>query len=201
MVLSNTMLIPSYAVGAKLLGIPHYWMVHEFLEETTTSSRFLLAIAGPSGLIGRPSESGDLQFTSKLRRRCSRLDPSMKHVRASTRSSTPWKPARRRSGNRVILMRASCSSVGSLQSKDATVVAVEAVAIARKAGVDIELALIGGGNQKLVRELARRLGGHRGPRESSRTDPTMLDATGPPPMSASSAANAMRRSASSPWRR
>ncbi len=36
--------------------------------------------------------------------------------------------------------------------------AVEAVAIARKAGVDIELTLVGAGNQKPLRKLARRLG-------------------------------------------
>ena len=37
-------------------------------------------------------------------------------------------------------------------------IAVEAVAIARKAGVDIELTLVGGGNQTPLRELAQRLG-------------------------------------------
>lgn len=36
--------------------------------------------------------------------------------------------------------------------------AVEAVAIARQAGVDIELALIGAGDDKPIREVARRLG-------------------------------------------
>ena len=36
--------------------------------------------------------------------------------------------------------------------------AVEAVAVARKAGVDIELTLVGAGNQKPLRKLARRLG-------------------------------------------
>ena len=47
MVLSNAMLIPSHAIAAKLLGIPHYWLVHE-LEETTTSFGSCWAIAGPS---------------------------------------------------------------------------------------------------------------------------------------------------------
>jgi glycosyltransferase involved in cell wall biosynthesis len=36
--------------------------------------------------------------------------------------------------------------------------AVEAVAIARRAGVDIELTLVGSGNQKALRKLAQRLG-------------------------------------------
>ena len=46
MVLSNTMVIPSHAIAAKLLGIPHYWMVHEFGTETIFG--FCWATAGPS---------------------------------------------------------------------------------------------------------------------------------------------------------
>ena len=30
LVLTNTMVIPAHAIAAKLLGIPHYWMVREF---------------------------------------------------------------------------------------------------------------------------------------------------------------------------
>ena len=48
--------------------------------------------------------------------------------------------------------------VGRFAESKGQRLAVEAVAIARKAGVDIELTLVGGGNQKPFRELARRLG-------------------------------------------
>ena len=48
-------------------------------------------------------------------------------------------------------------SVVSAQNKGQHL-AVEAVAIARKAGVDIELTLVGAGDHEPVRELARRLG-------------------------------------------
>ncbi len=88
--------------------------------------------------------------------------------------------------------------VGRFAQSKGQHLAVEAIAIARKAGVDIELALIGGGNHKPVRKLAQRLGVED--LVNFTDQPTMSDATGPPPMSASSAANA-RRSASSPWRR
>ncbi len=47
MVLSNTMLIPSHAIAAKLLGIPHYWLVHEFGRDDHQLGS-CWAIAGPS---------------------------------------------------------------------------------------------------------------------------------------------------------
>ena len=48
--------------------------------------------------------------------------------------------------------------VGYLSHAKGQHLAVEAIAIARKAGVDIELTLVGSGNQKPFRKLAQRLG-------------------------------------------
>jgi glycosyltransferase involved in cell wall biosynthesis len=48
--------------------------------------------------------------------------------------------------------------VGYLSQAKGQHLAVEAVAIARKRGVDIELTLVGGGNQTPLRTLAQRLG-------------------------------------------
>ncbi|MCV7093470.1 glycosyltransferase [Mycobacterium interjectum] len=56
MVLSNTMVIPSHAVAAKLLGIPHYWMVHEFGRDDHWF-RFLFGDRRTIRLIGRLSEA------------------------------------------------------------------------------------------------------------------------------------------------
>ena len=56
MVLTNTMIIPSHAVAAKLLGIPHYWMVREFGRDDHRL-RFLLGYRRTIRLIGQLSES------------------------------------------------------------------------------------------------------------------------------------------------
>ena len=47
LVLTNTMVIPAHAIAAKLLGIPHYWMVREF-GKADHQLQFLLGITGPS---------------------------------------------------------------------------------------------------------------------------------------------------------
>ena len=56
MVLTNTMVIPAHAIAAKLLGIPHYWMVREFGRDDH-QLRFLLGYRRTIRLIGRLSES------------------------------------------------------------------------------------------------------------------------------------------------
>ena len=56
MVLTNTMVIPAHAIAAKLLGIPHYWMVREFGRDDHRL-RFLLGYRRTIRLIGQLSES------------------------------------------------------------------------------------------------------------------------------------------------
>ena len=152
MVLTNTMLIPSHAVAAKLLGIPHYWMVHEFGTDDHRL-RFLLGYRRTIRLIGQLSESV-ICNSQAVEKALLALDPKMRtYVVYPVIDAPPGTPPERLPGEpmRVVL-------VGRFAQSKGQHVAVEAVAIARKTGVDIELALIGGGDHKPVRELARRLG-------------------------------------------
>ena len=56
MVLTNTMVIPAHAIAAKLLGIPHYWLVREFGRDDHRLW-FLLGYRRTIRLIGQLSES------------------------------------------------------------------------------------------------------------------------------------------------
>jgi len=152
MVLSNTMLIPSHAIAAKLLGIPHYWLVHEFGRDDHQLG-FLLGYGRTVRLIGRLSESV-ICNSQAVEKALLAVDPKMRtRVVYPVIDAPPGAPPERQSGEpmRVVL-------VGRFAQSKGQHVAVEAVAIARKAGVDVELALVGGGNHKPVRELARSLG-------------------------------------------
>ena len=152
MVLSNTMLIPSHAIAAKLLGIPHYWLVHEFGRDDHQLG-FLLGYRRTVRLIGRLSESV-ICNSQAVEKALLAVDPKMRtRVVYPVIDAPPGTPPERHPGEpmRVVL-------VGRFAQSKGQHVAVEAVAIARKAGVDIELALVGGGNHKPVRELARSRG-------------------------------------------
>ena len=152
MVLSNTMLIPSHAIAAKLLGIPHYWLVHEFGRDDHQLG-FLLGYRRTVRLIGRLSESV-ICNSQAVEKALLAVDPTMRtRVVYPVIDAPPGTPPERHPGEpmRAVL-------VGRFAQSKGQHVAVEAVAIARKAGVDIELALVGGGNHKPVRELARSLG-------------------------------------------
>jgi glycosyltransferase involved in cell wall biosynthesis len=152
MVLSNTMLIPSHAIAAKLLGIPHYWLVHEFGRDDH-HLRFLLGYRRTVRLIGQLSESV-ICNSQAVEKALLAADPKIRtRVIYPVIDALGGTPPERDSCEpmRVVL-------VGRFAQSKGQHVAVEAVAIARKSGVDIELALVGGGNHKPVRELARRLG-------------------------------------------
>jgi glycosyltransferase involved in cell wall biosynthesis len=152
MVLSNTMIIPSHAVAAKLLGIPHYWMVHEFGRDDH-GFQFLLGYRRSVRLIGRLSESV-ICNSQAVEKSLLAVDPTIRTCVVHPVIDAPaGTPPERHSGEpmRAVL-------VGRLAQSKGQHLAVEAVAIARQAGVDIDLALVGTGNQKPIRELARRLG-------------------------------------------
>ena len=153
MVLTNTMVIPSHAIAAKLLGIPHYWIVREFGRDDH-QLRFLLGYRRTIRLISQLSESV-ICNSQAVEKAMLALDPTMRTYVRSTRSSTPHS-ARRRSGTRA--SPCGLCLVGRFAQSKGQHLAVEAVAIARKAGVDIELTLVGAGDQKPLRKLARRLG-------------------------------------------
>jgi glycosyltransferase involved in cell wall biosynthesis len=151
MVLSNTMVIPSHAVAAKLLGIPHYWLVHEF-GRADHWFRFALGERRTIRLIGRLSESV-ICNSQAVEKALLAQEPHMKtHVIYPVVDTPLGKPPERHPGEpmRAVL-------VGHFFQSKGQHVAVEAVAIARTAGVEIELVLVGPGDHKPVEKLARRL--------------------------------------------
>ena len=152
MVLTNTMGIPSHALAAKLLGIPHYWMVCEFGKHDH-QLRFFLGYRRTVRAIGRLSNTV-ICSSQAVERSLLAVDPTMKTcVLYPAIDAALTTPPQRRPGEpmRVVL-------VGRFSQSKGQQLAVEAVALARKAGVGIELAVVGAGDQEPVRELARRLG-------------------------------------------
>jgi len=152
MVISNTMTIPSHAIAAKLLGIPHYWMVLEFGRDDHRL-QFLLGYRRTIRMINQLSESV-ICISQAIEKAMLAQDPTMRTCQLYPVVDNPvGTPPERQPGER---MRAVLA--GRLAESKGQHLAIEAVAIARKAGVDIELALVGDGNEKVLRQLARRLG-------------------------------------------
>jgi glycosyltransferase involved in cell wall biosynthesis len=152
MVLTNTMTIPSHAFAAKVLGIPHYWVVREFGRDDHRLL-FLVGYRRTIRLIRQLSESV-ICNSQAVEKSLLALEPEMKTYVSYPIVDTPLRtPPKRRPGEQ---MRAVL--VGVFAQSKGQHLAMEAIAVARKAGVDIELALIGAGNHKPLRKLARRLG-------------------------------------------
>ena len=152
MVLTNTMVIPAHAIAAKLLGIPHFWMVREFGRDDH-QLQFLLGHHRTIRLIGRLSEAV-ICNSHAVEQALLAVDPNMTTYAVYPVVDTPLgTPPKRHPGEPI-----RAALVGYLSQGKGQHLAVEAVAIARKAGVDIELTLVGAGNQKPLRTLARRLG-------------------------------------------
>jgi glycosyltransferase involved in cell wall biosynthesis len=145
---------PSFAIAARLMRLPHVWMVQEF-GKRDHDLQFLLGYKRTIRLIARLS---DIVIC------CSRaVEDSLLIVAPKIRSRTiyygmlgpqlPFRPRTRDESLRVALLGRFSESKG--QS-----VAVEATAIARKQGADIELTLVGPGDpeslskvQRLAREI------------------------------------------------
>jgi glycosyltransferase involved in cell wall biosynthesis len=151
-VITNTMVIPSYAVAAKLLGIPHYWMVDEFGKEDHRFT-FLLGYRRTIGLIGRLSESV-ICISRAVEKALVTVAPTMKtRVLYPAIEDAPGTPVERQDGEvmRTVL-------VGRFKESKGQHLAIAAIAAAREAGVDMELTLIGPGDRRPAYEAARRLG-------------------------------------------
>ncbi|WP_163754909.1 glycosyltransferase [Mycobacterium botniense] len=152
MVLSNTMIIPSHAIAAKLLGIPHYWMVHEFGRDDHRL-RFLLGYRRTIRLIGWLSEAV-ICNSQAVEKALLAIDPEMRtHVVYPVIDAPPGTPPERHPGEPL-----KVALVGRFAPTKGQHLAVRAIALARNAGVDIDLTLVGAGNHKPIRALARRLG-------------------------------------------
>jgi glycosyltransferase involved in cell wall biosynthesis len=151
-VLTNTMTIPSHAIAAKLLGIPHYWMVREFGKDDHRLW-FLLGHHRTVRLIDRLSESV-ICNSHAVEQALLAITPTMKTSVVHPVVDTPLgTPSERRPGDRLRAVL-----VGYFSQAKGQRLAIEAIAVARNSGIDIELTLIGSGGHKPLRKLARRLG-------------------------------------------
>ncbi|BBX09187.1 glycosyl transferase [Mycolicibacterium aichiense] len=151
-VVTNTMTIPSHAIAAKILGIPHYWMVDEFGRDDH-GLWFLYGYARTVRMIGRLSHTA-ICISQAVEEAVLGIDPTMNTVVFYPAVDTPLgTPPERHPDERMRTVLA-----GYLSHAKGQRLAIEAVAIARQAGVDIELSLIGTGNQQPFHALAQRLG-------------------------------------------
>lgn len=152
MVLTNTMTIPSHAIAARILGIQHHWVVREFGRDDH-QLWFLFGYRNTVRMVGRLSDSV-ICNSHAVERAMLALDPSMTtHVIYPVVDTPLGTPPKRQPGERLRAVL-----VGYLSAAKGQDVAIEAVAIARRAGVDIELTLVGAGSPQTLRNLARRLG-------------------------------------------
>lgn len=152
MVLTNTMTIPSHAIAAKLLGIPHHWMVIEFGRDDHRLW-FLFGYQRTIHMIKRLSASV-ICNSHAVERNLLMTEPEMTTSVVYPAVESPKGTASERMpGER---MRAVL--VGYLSRAKGQRLAIEAVALARKSGVEIELSLVGAGMQRPLRRLARQLG-------------------------------------------
>ncbi|SBS75564.1 Glycosyl transferase group 1 [uncultured Mycobacterium sp.] len=151
-VLSNTMTIPSHAIAARLLGIPHYWVVREFGRDDHRLW-FLFGYRRTVRMIGRLSNAV-ICNSHAVEKAMLAIDPTMTtHVLYPVVDTPLCAPPQRQPGEAMRVVLAGYLSVAKGQD-----LAVEAVAIAREAGADIELTLIGAGSHQPLLRLARRLG-------------------------------------------
>lgn len=152
MVLSNTMTIPSHAIAAKLLGIPHYWIVREFGRDDHRLW-FLFGYRRTVRMIGRLSETAVCNSRA-VEQAMLAVAPSMTTRVLYPVVDTPLRtPPQRHPGERMRAVLVGYFSLAKGQH-----LAIEAISHARNAGVDIELTLVGTGRHKPLHLLARRLG-------------------------------------------
>jgi glycosyltransferase involved in cell wall biosynthesis len=152
MVVTNTMTVPSHAVAAKILGIPHHWMVREFGRDDH-GLWFLFGYRRTVRMVGWLSESV-ICNSHAVERAMLALDPTMKtHVLYPVVDTELGVPPQRQPGERLRTVL-----VGYFSEAKGQNLAIEAIAIARKSGVEIELTLIGTGSHQPLHSLAQRLG-------------------------------------------
>lgn len=152
MVLTNTMTIPSHAIAAKILRIPHYWIVREFGRDDH-QLWFLFGYRRTVRMVARLSNVA-ICNSHAVEQAMLALAPAMKtRVLYPVVDTELGTPPQRQPGER---MRAIL--VGYFSDAKGQNLAIEAIAIARKAGADIELTLIGTGSHQPLHALAEQLG-------------------------------------------
>lgn len=151
-VLTNTMTVPSHAIAAKILGIPHYWMVREFGRDDHRLW-FLFGYRTTVRLVGWLSESV-ICNSHAVEQTMRALNPTMTtHVLYPVVDTPLGTPPQRHPHERMRTIL-----VGYFSEAKGQHLAIEAVAIARNAGIHIELTLVGAGSHEPLRRLAQRLG-------------------------------------------
>lgn len=152
MVLTNTMTIPSHAIAAKILRIPHHWVVREFGRDDH-QIWFLFGYRRTVRLVGRLSDSV-ICNSHAVEQALLALDPTMNtrvlYPAVDTELGTP---PQRQPGERMRVIL-----VGYFSEAKGQNLAIEAIAAARKAGIDIELTLVGAGSHQPLHNLAQRMG-------------------------------------------
>jgi len=152
MVLTNTMTIPSHAIAAKILRVPHYWIVREFGRDDH-QLWFLFGYRRTIRMVGWLSDLA-ICNSHAVEQAMLALDPTMKtKVLYPVVDTELGAPRQRQPDER---MRAIL--VGYFSEAKGQNLAIEAVAIARRAGVEIELTLVGTGSHQPLRSFAERLG-------------------------------------------
>ncbi len=151
MVLTNTMTIPSHAIAAKMLGIPHHWVVREFGRDDH-QLWFLFGYRNTVRMVGWLSDSV-ICNSHAVEQAMRALDPTMKtHVIYPVVDTPLGTSPQRQPGERMRTVL-----VGYFSAAKGQDLAIEAIAIARQAGVDIELTLVGAGSAQPLRALAKGL--------------------------------------------
>jgi len=146
------MTIPSHAIAAKILGIPHHWLVREFGRDDH-QLWFLLGYRRTVRLIGRLSDSV-ICNSHAVEQALLAVDSTMRtHVVYPVVDTELATPPERRLGERMRIIL-----VGYFSEAKGQRLAIESIAIARKAGIDIELTLVGTGSDRPLHSLAQLLG-------------------------------------------
>jgi glycosyltransferase involved in cell wall biosynthesis len=150
-VVTNTITPPSFALAARLAGVRHVWMIHEF-GKGGSSFQFLLGYARTVRLISSLSETV-ICCSKAVEGSLLEVAPDM-HTRVVYNGiESPTLPVRPRHEGPL-----RAALIGRFSEQKGQRVAVEAVQIARRRGADVTLTLVGGGDSSQVEELAAKLG-------------------------------------------
>ena len=139
-VVTNTATVPTYALVARAAGIPHVWSVREFVRP---EFHYLLGEPVSQRLIGRLSAA--VVFNSDAVRRHFRPGvPLSKSVVVHPAVPLPAAaPAPRRTGGGLRLLL-----LGRMIAAKGAGIAIEGVAAARRAGVEVSLTVVGPGAER-----------------------------------------------------
>jgi glycosyltransferase involved in cell wall biosynthesis len=150
-VVTNTITPPSFALAARLVGIRHVWMIHEF-GVGVSDFEFLLGYPRTVRLISAFSESV-ICCSKAVESGLQETAPDMRTRVIYYGIESPTLPVRPRHEGPL-----RAALLGRFSEQKGQRLAVEAVQMARREGADVTLTLVGGGDSSQVEELATKLG-------------------------------------------